>query len=188
MTRRNMVAVIGIMLLFSGCSTVRVSQDYRADIDFSNYHSYDWKTTIDTRPESDDIRLDNPLLHARFHQAIDRLLALRGYSRKETADFLVRYTFSIESRLESEPYGPRAGVGFGRRHRYGEIGFGNYTDINQYDVGILAINFHDVVSETLIWRGVGSERFDIHATPEETTAFVDRLVTAILTQFPPRKQ
>lgn len=187
MTRRMIIAIIGVMLLFAGCSTVRVSQDYRTGIDFSDYRSFEWKA-MTTGQEPDDIRLDNPLLHERFHQTIDRVLALRGYPRKHSADFLVSYIYSIETRLESEPYTSHVGIGFGRRYRYGEIGFGDFVDINQYYLGILAINFYDAVSETLIWRGIGSERIDMHSTPEETTAFVDKLVTAVLSQFPPRSQ
>ncbi|OGR18139.1 MAG: hypothetical protein A2X81_16110 [Desulfobacterales bacterium GWB2_56_26] len=178
-------AILGILLLFSGCSTVRVSQDYRTDIDFSHYHTYTWKTVV-TGQESTDIRVDNPLLHERFHQAIDRFLVLRGYMQKAPANLLISYSYSIQTRLESEPYGPHFGVGLGRRSRYSELGFGNYVDINQYDVGILAIDFYDAVSETLIWRGIGSERVDMYSTQEETTAFVDKLVTAVLAQFPPR--
>ena len=182
--RRMIAAIIGGMLLFAGCSTVRVSQDYRQDIDFSDYRSYEWKAMA-TGQESNDVRLDNPLLHERFHQTIDRVLALHGYPRKHPADFLVSYIYSIETRLESEPYS-HIGIGFGRRYRYGEIGFGDFADINQYYLGILAINFYDAVSENLIWRGIASERVDMHSTPEETTAFVDKLVTAVLAQFPPR--
>ena len=185
MTRRIMAAILTIMLLFSGCTTVRVSQDYRMDIAFSDYHSYDWKT-MDTAQESGNIRIDNPLLHERFHQAIDRTMASRGYTRQKTAQFLVSYTYSMETRIESSPYGSHTGIGFGRRHRYGAFSFGDYADISQYEVGILAISFYDAVSGTLIWRGLGTERADMHASPEETTAFVDTLVAAVLAQFPPR--
>ena len=183
--KRIRVAILAMMLLFTGCSTVQVSQDYRTASDFSRYRSYAWRIT-ENGPQPDNIQLDNPLLHERFRQTIDRILALRGYPLRKPADFLVSYTYSIQTRLESYPYGPRVGVGLGRRYRYSDIGFGNYLDINQYDVGILAINFYDAVSETLIWRGIGSERVEMHSTPEETTAFVDRLVTAVLSQFPPR--
>lgn len=185
MTRRARIAILGILLLFSGCSTVRVSQDYRTDFDFSNYHAYAWKS-IAIGQGSADIRVDNPLLHERFRETIDRILAQRGYMQKAPANFLVSYSYTVQTRLESEPYGPHVGVGFSRRHRYSALGFGGYVDINQYDVGILAIDFYDAVSETLIWRGIGSERVDMYSTPEETTAFVDKLVAAVLAQFPPR--
>lgn len=185
MTSRVHVAILGILLLLGGCSTVRVSQDYRTDADFSRYRNYAWQA-ITTGQESTDVRVANPLLHERFQQTIDRVLAQRGYRHQVPADFLVSYTYSIQTRLETTPYGPRVGYGFGRRYRYSEFGFGDYVEINQYDVGILAISLLDAGTKTVLWRGIGSERVDMYATPAETTAFVDRLVSAVLAQFPPR--
>ena len=184
MIRRISFVPIIIVLLLAGCSTVRVSQDYRADLDFSWYRSYNWKAVEGREPAN--IRLDNPLLHERFYRAIDGVLVARGYPRQENPDFLVNYSFSVESRIETVPYGPRFGYSFGRRYRYHEYGFADYyTEINQYEVGILAVSFYDAPSGTLIWRGIGSERMDMHSTPEEITAFVGRLVSAVLAQFPP---
>jgi len=187
MKKLIIAATIGIMFVLAGCSSVRVSQDYRMDFDFSNYRSYDWQGA-NIEPELDNIRLNNPLLHERFHQAIDKTLALRGYSRKTTADFLVTYTYSIETRLESYPYSSHVDAGLSRQHRFAGLSYGNYGDINQYHAGILAINFYDAGSKTLIWRGLGSERVNLHATPQETTAWVDKMVTAVLSQFPPAQR
>lgn len=186
MTRRIAAALAGFILLLAGCSTVHVSQDYRDDLNFSWYRTYDWQSP-DSPQATGNIRLDNPLLHERFREAIDRSLALRGYARQKQSDFLVDYSYAVETRVETIPYGPRFGYSFSRRYRYHDIGFGNYyTEINQYEVGILAISFYDSPSGKLIWRGIGSERVEMHATPQEITAFVDRLVTAVLSQFPPR--
>lgn len=184
MKRWAAVAVISIMLLFTGCSTVQVSQDFRPGIDFTHYRTYQWRAM----PEhsSEDFRLNNPLLHERFRQAIDQKLAVRGYAQQTPADFLVSYTYSIQTRLESEPYGTSVGFGFGRYYRYGGLGFGNSLATRQYDVGMLAIDLQDAVSGALIWRGVGSERVGMHSTPADTTVFVTRLVDAVLAQFPPR--
>ncbi len=187
MTKRIAVALVTIVLLLAGCSTVRVSQDYRTDLNFSWYRSYNWKAAEEGRGPA-NVRLDNPLLHERFQRSIDMVLASRGYLLQEKPDFLVSYSYSVETRVETIPYGPRFGYGFSRRYRYHDFGFDNYyyTDINQYEVGILAISFYDPASGLLTWRGIGTERVDMHATPGETTAFVNRLVTAVLSQFPPR--
>lgn len=184
MTRWAAVAITIVMLMITGCSTVQVSQDFRPGIDFSHYRTYQWKAI----PEhsSEDLRLNNPLLHERFRQAIDKNLAVRGYTQQAPADFLISYTYSIQTRLESEPYGTSIGFGYGRYYRYGELGFGNSFATRQYDVGILAIDLQDAVSGALIWRGVGSERVGMHSTPEDTTVFVTRLVDAVLAQFPPQ--
>lgn len=186
MARVLSMAIPGMVLFLAGCSTVQVSQDYRAGLDFAGYHTYNWQAPETEPPKTGNVLLDNPLLHERFHQAIDRVMALRGYPRQESADFRVSYTFSTETRIESYPYGSHAGIGFGRWHRYGALDFGEYVDIEQYTVGILAINFADAASGKVIWRGLGSAKMDMHATPAETTAFVDKLVDAVLAQFPPQ--
>lgn len=183
MKRRTLITIIAL-LLFTGCSTVQVSQDYKPGINFSRYHTYQWK--MRAGQPSDDIRLNSPLLHDRFRQAIDRILVQRGYAQGLPADFRVSYTYSVQTRLESYPFGSSIGMGFGRYHRYGELGFDDNWSIRQYTVGILAIDFYDVVSGALIWRGIGSERIGMHSTPEDTTAFVNRMVNAVLVQFPPR--
>ncbi|WP_136808661.1 DUF4136 domain-containing protein [Desulfosediminicola flagellatus] len=176
-------AIIVVLLLLTGCSKVQVSQDYRAGMDFSQYRQYQWKT-VSIEP-ADDIRVNNPLLHERFRQAIDSALLRRGFVVGAPADFLITYTYSIQARLESDPVGTTFGFGVGRHHRYSEIGYGTGNIVRQYDVGILAVDVIDVPSGTLAWRGTGSEIVTTHSTPEATTAFVYRMVDSILAQFPP---
>lgn len=176
--------IIVLLLLIAGCSQVRVSQDYRPGMDFSGYRQYQWKTVA--MEQTDDIRVNNPLLHERFRQAIDSALVRSGFAFGAPADFLITYNYSIQTRLESEPIGTTFGFGVGRYHRYSEVGFGSGTYVRQYDVGILAIDLIDIHTGTLVWRGTGSEIVTTHSTPESTTAFVYRLVDSILAQFPPR--
>jgi hypothetical protein len=179
-------AVVAITLMFlalSGCSRVQVSQDYRIGTTFAQYHTFQWK--MSDLPRSDDIRVNNPLLQERFQQAIENRLSASGYTLQARADFLVSFNYSIQTRLESAPYGTNIGFGFGRRYRYGEIGFGDSVGVTQYDVGVLVIDFHDALNGTLLWRGTGSEIVRTHSTPEDTTAFVYRMVDSILAQFPP---
>jgi len=176
--------LVCVILLLVGCSPVQVSQDYRQGLDFSRFHSYHWKNTPPA--VSSDIRINNPLLQERFRQAIDGTLARRGYMQAAAADFLVSYDYSIQTRIESEPFGTSVGVGYGRYYRYGAIGIGTDIDVRQYDVGVLVIDFFDARTGTPIWRGNATQLVTTHSTPEETTAFVYRMVDSVLSQFPPR--
>lgn len=175
--------IVLLVLLAGGCSRVQVSQDYRSGADFSRYRMYQWQTG--EQPESADMRVSNPLLHERFQQAINGLLLSRGYYQGVPADFLVGYSYRIQTRLESDPYDSRVGFGYGRYDRYGGVGFRTGGTVRQYDVGILVIDFSDARTGELIWRGTGSERVGTHSTPEDTTTYVNRMVYAILQQFPP---
>jgi len=176
--------LVWVALLLVGCSQVQVSQDYRQGVDFSRFHTYRWQST--TPVVSDDIRINNPLLQERFRQAIDGTLTRRGYMQAAEADFIVSYDYSIQTRIESEPFGTSIGVGYGRYYRYGAIGIGTDVDVRQYDVGVLVIDFSDARTGAPIWRGNATQLVTTHSTQEETTAFVYRMVDSVLSQFPPR--
>lgn len=102
------------------------------------------------------------------------------------ADFVVSYNYSIQTRLESEPFRPSVGFGFGRYYNYGAIGVGTDIGVSQYDVGVLVIDFSDARSGEPLWRGTGTQLATTHTTPEEASAFVYRMVDDVLAQFPPR--
>lgn len=174
-----------VLLMVAGCSTVQVSQDYREEMSFGKYMTYQWKKSSET-PRTGDPRVDNPLLHERFHAAINSGLSTRGYKRSATPDFLVSYTYRITTKLESDPFSTGIGFGFGSDYRYGEIGFGSTVSVQEQDVGSLAIDFYDARTGALIWRGYGSDLVGTHWSPEETTAFVYKIVEAVLQQYPPK--
>ena len=167
-----------------GCSTVQVSHDYEEGRAFAEFRFYDWR--VGERAASGNVREDDPLLHRRLHSTIDRVLAERGYRHSIEADFQVSYNFSISTQLESDPFNTSIGFGVGPRRHYGAFGIGTGADIRQYDVGILVIDFFDPQTNEMIWRGRGSETIAVHMSPQQTTAMVDRMVRAIITQFPPQ--
>lgn len=175
--------LVAFILLFSGCSKVQVSQDYKPGSNFAGYRQYQWKAMAPV--SSEDARVANPLLHERFRQNIDQGLAQRGFAFGAPADFLVNYTYSIQTRLESDYSGSSVGFGAGSHYRYSHIGFGTGVGVRQYDVGVLVIDIYDIPAGKLVWRGTGTEIVGTHSTPEETSAFVYRMVNAILAQFPP---
>lgn len=184
MKRFTVIALLSVMLLLGGCSTVQVSQDYRPGNDFSRFHTYRWQAV--TQAESVDVRVSNPLLQERFRQAIDGTLAVRGYTQAASADFLVSYNYSIQTRLESERFSTGVGYGWGRYDNFGGIGISTGVGVRQYDVGVLVIDFFNGSTGEPVWRGTGTELVTTHSTPDATTAFVYRMVDSVLAQFPPR--
>lgn len=180
---RLLPLLVLLLILLGGCSSVRVSQDYRPGVDFTRYASYGW---MQSEAVSSDIRVNNPLLQERFYQAIGRELGVRGLVASAPPDMLVRFTYTITTRVESDPMSTSVGYGVGRNHRYGGIGIGTGVDIRQYDVGLLVIDLYDRVTGQLLWRGNGTETVKTHRSPEEVTAFVNRMVGSIMAQLPPR--
>ena len=183
MNRFVFFAVMAVALL-AGCSRVTVSQDYQVGLDVSRLHSYRWQQAPPA--SSADPRANSPLLHERFRQAIDSALQAKGFVQGPGADFLVRYDYAVERRVESEPVQPYFGLGFSRHLHYGVIGFGTDFGVRQYDVGVLVIDFSDARSGAPLWRGTASQLATMHTTPEAGSAFVQRMVDEVLAQFPPR--
>jgi len=183
-----MKRIVFLLLVYAaaaGCSRVQVSQDYDTGMNFSELHYFSWKSTEEK--SSADIRISNPLLQKRIIKAIEQSLSERGYIANDLqADFLVDYDFSISTRIESSPFTTGFGYGFGAYRNYGGVSIVTSPEINQYDVGMLVIDIYYKATNELVWRGTGSEIVTTHSTPDQTTNTVQRMVQAILGQFPPK--
>jgi len=176
------LAICCAVAFFTACSPVRVSQDYLQTADFSAIHTYAWRSAAP--PPSDDPRINNPLLRQRFHDAIVETLNQRGYKQAVEPDVFISYSHAIISRLDSDQLDVGFGFGFGRSPALGGF-FGGGPSIRQYDSSVLTIDIYDSSGERLLWRGSGSELLATYDSPSELTAAVNRMVTAILAQFPP---
>ena len=177
----SLIASLAIALI-TACSPVRVSQDYLQTVDFSAIHSYGWRESAP--PTGADPRVTNPLLRQRFHEAIDQTLNQRGYRQAEQADAKVDYIYAIVNRFDADQFDSAVGLGFGHNHGFGAF-WGTTPIIRQYDVSLLLIDIYDAGGKRLLWRGSGSEILTTYNTPAELTAAVNRMVAAILAQFPP---
>jgi hypothetical protein len=180
-----MIAVIG------ACSGLQVNQDYDLSTDFSHYHTFAWAP--EPSPGSGHVLIDSPLMDRRIRTAIETTLKSRGYPPAEDGrpDFFVTYQLVVKSRIEVNTIGPAFGWGgypfgyWGYPYPYwGGIDYATYVD--QYDVGTLIIDFTDAETHQLFWRGIGERRLSQQSTPEKTTEMVNRTVTEILAQYPPR--
>lgn len=181
-----MIVLAALLWVLTGCSGIQVSSDYDQEMSFSGLHSYNWRHTPAPHGEEDkDVRESDPLLHKRIVAAINRDMDEKGYRRADPADIQVSYSYSIETRLESEPQTGYFGFGTGRYPYYGGLGVNMGSDIRQYDVGILVIDIYDGRSGSLMWRGKGSAITSTHSTPEKITEKVNAMVREILAQFPP---
>ncbi len=175
--------LISTLLVLAGCSTITVNQDYRPGTTYAGYSTY--RLVASQLPESNDVRVTNPLLKERFENALDYELRLKGIAPAEPAGLEVSYYYSIRTLVESDPFDTHIGFGYGTYGRHGGIGIGTGTSVRQYDKGTLVIDFTDTATGQLVWRGTGSDRLYNQLTPDETTAKVNNLVRKIMEQYPP---
>lgn len=182
----KLIRQLTIILLLAGlygCSGVQVSHDYDPGADFRRLRTYTLQSP--TQEEGGDYRETSPLLHKRIKQAIAVELQQRGYRPADPADFYIRYSYTRERQIEYTSHYPFFGLEGGRGYRYSSFGVLHGTEIRQYDIGVLVIDFYDSRTDSLIWRGRGSRVASRHVTPARLTEQINEMVGKILRQFPP---
>lgn len=175
------------MIGFCGCSTVRVSQDYRPERDFSNLKTYHWQ------PVAHDIQgdapMDDPLRDEHIQKTVDRNLHSLGF-REVTAtkpDFFIDFQYSVYQVMESNDVRRQVGIGRwgGVNESFGEIGAGTGRGRYTRKDGVLHVDFIDPKSGRILWRGTGTHQIEQHWKPETKIEKIDELVRKVLAQFPP---
>lgn len=178
--------MVGLAVLLAGCSGIRVHQDYEPASDFRSLTSFDW--VRQTQEKTGDPRIDNPLRDTRIRGAVERLLKEKGLEKRTdgSAAFWVRYTYVLRRKIESDGTSGSVGFGVGSRGRRGGVAIGTGANVRDYDEEVLTLDFVGQDSQTLIWRGVGAQRFTEYKAPDKTIGAINALVEKILAQFPPK--
>ena len=190
------LALLIIIFILGGCAnTPEVNFDYQQDFDFQRLRSYAWLES--DKPPSSDIRIDNDLVRNRVVAAVNDGLQKRGFllSGTENADFLVTWFGAIDRSIRIDTidhfYDPFWGGRYYGFHRPWGSRFSN-TRVSEYETGTLIIDFVTPDEKRLFWRGTGQSflglGMDTGLTAEETTAYVNQTVEAILGQFPPDRE
>lgn len=104
-----------------------------------------------------------------------------------TPDFCILYEYSIARKIYSNPVTTGMGFGYGHYGRYGTIGIRTGAEINEYDEGLLVIDFLKPDSDIILWRGKSTRVVEIHSTPKKVIQDIDETIEKMLVQFPPEK-
>jgi len=166
--------------LIFGCSSIEVSQDYKPDRDFRNLKTYDWK--YKDQEKTGDMRIDSQLTDDRIRKETERKL-FPG----KTPDFQIIYQYTITRKIYSNPVSTGMGFGCDQYARHGSIGIRIGTEINEYDEGLLIIDFLKPDSDIILWRGKSTRLVHTHSTPEKIIRDIDKTIGKMLAQFPPDK-
>jgi len=174
-----------VTLFFFGCSSIEVSQDYEPGRDFKNLKSYAWKS--ETQEKTGNVNIDSPLVDNRIRNAIEKALSDKGFikSGDKTVDFEVRYSFTLSRKTLSRPVNTGIGFGFGHYRSMGAIGIQTGAQIDEYDEGLLIIDFLQPDGNLILWRGKSTREVETHTTPDEMIQETDQSVEKTLEQFPP---
>lgn len=163
-----------------------VSQDYDPSASFSQFDTFSFIVKDPNRKT--DPRYDNELINDRFYRTIATELEKKGYihnENKEISDISVTFDYSVGPKMDLYNINRQVGFSYGSYSRYGGIGAKTCTDISEFDQGILFINIKDTATGKLIWRGTGTDIVSIYATPDKINNQVEKMVVAVLENFPP---
>lgn len=188
---RSLALAATLLLAVSACSGLKTSYDFDPSANFAGYQAWDF---IETSP--------NPQLDAltvqRLENSIVRTLANKGMRRTDVSDvteadqiqFAVGYQVILDEEVSyntvNTGYGGGWGYGGWYGPGYGGIGMStSRTYENRVEVGTLIIDFFDVETRELVWRGIGESQIQEIRDPQERQERLNQVVDKILEHFPP---
>lgn len=173
------------VLIGLGCSSLKVSQDYQSNHDFTQMETFAWKDAV--QKKTGDIRIDSQLINDRIRRAVDQVMTKKGFIKTAdtSPDLHIEYQYVISKKLESRPVSTGVGFGYGSWGRAGGVAISTGTDIREYDEGLLLVNFLNPKTGELLWQGKSTRIVKTHSTPEKITQDIDMTIEKMLDQFPP---
>ena len=178
------------VVLFQGCSGIKVTSDYDKSADFNKYKTYSF---YKWEEESDKLltRFDK----GRIESSVGNELDARGYKYVEgEADLTVSLFVVLEQKTSKTAYTNH--YGGGGYYGYDDWDYGTdwgwgmghstttYRETDYVD-GTLVIDVFDLSNRKLIWQGVGAGTVD--ENPKRRENSMPKEISQIFTSFPKAK-
>lgn len=148
-----LAAITASVLTLTGCATVRVSSHTEHGLSWAQYRTFDWGPP-DALPAGDP-RLDqDPSFKDRMQGAIEKQMAVRGFTRasgSDTADLLVHYHATTAERIDVDEIDRSSGYCVTPDCR---------PRVTRYEAGTLVVDLIEARTNRLIWRGWAQSRLD----------------------------
>jgi len=173
-----------LMILNTGCSSLKITADYDKSIDFSKYKTFEY---YGWAKESDKVL--NGLDKTRIEDAFAVEFAKRDLKLVESGgDLIVTLFIVIQEKTQTTANTSRMGGYYGGYYGYGPgWGWGptySTTTVSTYDykVGTLVCDVYDKAQERLIWEGIASKTIDDNPNTREKN--IPRVVAAMMHKYP----
>lgn len=177
MKKKLQLAVCSMALLvFSACSTIKVTTDYDRSADFAKYKAFDF-VQINVSGAISELNQN------RIINAIKAEMEKKGFTQDEAnPDFLVNATAILQDKksVSADTYGYG---GVYRPYRWGVGATTTSFNVYEYQYGSLIIDVVDAVSNQLVWQGTGDKEIDSPAKDPDTA--IANAIAQILAGFPP---
>ena len=159
---------IGLVAMATMAAAQDVKTDYDHHANFSQYHTYYWEK----------VKTSDPLWQNRIQDAVDHELQAKGWQRVDNGgDVAIAAVGSARNQQEYQTF--YDGMGGWRWGGFGET----TTQVENYRVGALVLDFYDAHSKQLVWRGVAQD--SLSDKPEKNEKKLEKSVSKMLDHFPP---
>lgn len=186
MKKSLFVVVVAAGLALASCAPfIYVTQDYDRRADFSAYKTFDWMPRPERMPRSAWAAIErSPFLNKRIMDVTNQILATKGLTRTSSnPDLLINFYVGFNDRADIANWGYYYGPYWG----FYWPGLGP-MDVYTYKEGTLIMDFVDAKKNEMVWRGVAEEDvFTYDRTPTISEAEVWRILSKLLSQFPPQR-
>ena len=171
---------IFLVLFFIGftvsCSVYGVKYNYDHQVNFADLKTFDWIQV----PEKAGI---DSLVSQRVKNAVNAELKAKGLMMTSSnPDFLV--TEHLEKKDKVEHWAQLTDWGYGYRPYGGYRGHGGVSTY-EYQEGSFILDFVDVKSKKLIWRGISKAKVQNVDTLEKSEKIINEAVKKMLKKYPP---
>lgn len=179
--------VVLSVLLFGGCSSLKVTSDYDKQTDFNQYKDFYY---LGWAEESD--KLLNDIEKDRIENAFAAEFAKRGvvFVNQDEADAAVSLFIVVDQKTSTTAYTNHyGGYGYGGGYGGGYPGWGwgggqsttTYSE-QDYLVGTIVVDVFDVASKSLVWQGVASKT--ISENPQKRESNIAKVAAAVMANYP----
>jgi hypothetical protein len=186
MLMKNILVAFGVILLAACAKTP--DWDYDRTANFSSYKTFAFVDNANLSSNTSNYQI-SPLMEKRVREAVSRELVAKGFNLvdSEQADILVNYMASVEKKIDVDTVSYNTGMGYPYSARWGYwgVGYETRTSTREYEVGTLILDIIDRNEKTLVWRGAKGGKLKKGQSPEERTEAANKLISEILSNFPP---
>lgn len=176
------LALVSLAVVLNACAGIPVSTDYDPNWQVPATPAYAW---LPHPLSKADPMVDNDLVAARVHRAVDEQLAAKGFSvaaSEAEVNVLVTYHIGEEEKLDINTFHSSYGY-YPCWHCWGP-GFDSDIWVSQYTQGKLIVDLVDAKTKQLVWRGIASRRVPSFDSPQERDQYIRETVAAIFKKFP----
>jgi hypothetical protein len=141
-----------------------VQSDFDRSFNFSNLKTFGF--AVQRRRANDPLAGDS-LNNERIRMALESQLIANGYRREnEDADFAIVYHVTTKEKLSVQDYGYGPPRFWGSRNIH----------VDQYSEGTLLVDFINVKTNQVIWRGRASGTLEMKGVDKKISKSVEKLV------------